>query len=299
MELLREKDCMKKTKMKSYAKINLYFELVNKRQDGYHDIKSILQNIDIFDEIEIEEIERGIKIDSNYKDIPVGADNTVYKAVNLIIKTYKIDKGIKIFLNKNIPHSAGLGGGSSDSAAVIEALNRLWNLKMSTKDKEEIAGEIGTDVYFFLKGGTVYVEDKGDKTRKVKDFKWDNILLVKPDFDISTPFIYSRVKNEHLSKDYSKIVLEKFSRENEKSLIKFFKNDLEKAAEREYPEIYKIKKEIIGLNAEIAMMSGSGSSVFGLFKDRKTLDKAYSVLDMKYDKVYKTKTIERGFDYEG
>ncbi len=290
---------MKKTKIKSYAKINLYFELVDKRHDGYHNIKSILQNIDIFDEIEIGEIESGIKIDSNYKDIPTGTDNTVYKAVDIIKKTYKIDKGIKIFLNKKIPHSAGLGGGSSNSAAVIEALNKLWNLKMNIRDKEKIAKKIGMDVYFFLKGGTVYVENKGDKTRKIKDFKWDNILLVKPDINISTPFIYGEVEKEHLTKDYSRILLEKFNEENEKSLIKLFKNDLEKAAEKKYPEINEIKKEMIGLNTEITMMSGSGSSVFGLFKNREVRDKAYSILAMKYDKVYKTKTIERGFDYEG
>jgi len=298
MYLLRKKDCMKKTKLKSYGKINLYFELVDKREDGYHDIKSVIQNIDIFDEIEIEEIRSGIIIDSNYKDIPKGKDNTVYKAINSIKKEYSVDKGIKIYLNKRIPHSAGLGGGSSNSAAVIEGLNKMWNLNMNSKEKEEIAEEIGTDVYFFLKGGTVYVGGKGDKTRKIKDFTWDNILLVKPDINISTAYIYSRIKKNYLSKNYNQEIFNTFNREKEELLVKLFRNDLERVVEIEYPEVSEIKKEMLTNKAVAAMMSGSGSAVFGFFKNSYDLDECYKTLSKRYHKLYKTKTIGRGFDYE-
>ncbi len=289
---------MKKTKIKAYGKINLYFELVNKRSDGFHNIKSIMQNIDLHDEIIIEENNRGINIESNFKDIPKDEKNTVFKAVKIIKEKYSINKGLNIFLNKIIPHSAGLGGGSSDAAAVIETLNDIWNLKMNKEEKHEIASKIGTDIHFFLEGGTAFIKGKGEITTKVKDFKWNNILLIKPQINISTPYVYSNVKNDDLSKSKNDDILNIYNNNTESKIISYFKNDLEKIVFREFKEIEKIKKIMIDNNAKTSLMSGSGSSVFGLFDSKKDLDKCRKIMEKNYEKIYITKTIGKGFDYE-
>jgi len=289
---------MKKTKIKAYGKINLYFELVNKRSDGFHDIKSIMQNIDLYDELIIEENNQGINIDSNFNDIPKDEKNTVYRAVKIIKEKYRIKKGLNIFLNKVIPHSAGLGGGSSDAAAVIEALNDIWNLKMNKGEKHEIASKIGTDIHFFLEGGTAYIKGKGEITTKIKDFKWSNILLIKPQINISTPYVYANVRNEDLSKRENDDILNIYNKNSQSEIVPYLKNDLEKIVFREFEEIEKIKKTMTDNNAKISLMSGSGSSVFGLFDSKKDLDECRKIMEKNYQKIYVTKTIEKGFDYE-
>jgi 4-diphosphocytidyl-2-C-methyl-D-erythritol kinase len=290
---------MKKTRIKAFGKINLYFELVNKRQDGYHDIKSIMQNIDLYDELTIEESVKGIEIDSNIKSIPKDHKNTVYKAAEIIKELFGIDKGIKIFINKRIPHEAGLGGGSSDAAALIEALDKMWDLNMKEEFKHKIAGKIGTDVHFFLENGTSYVTGKGDITEKIKYFTWNNILLVKPKISISTPYVYSKVKKEDLSYDNTNNILELYKRSKEKEIIPYFKNDLEKIVFEEFKEVEKIKIAMIKNKARLSLMSGSGSSVFGLFDNETDMVECKKIMGKKYKRIYITKSNEKGYDYEG
>jgi 4-diphosphocytidyl-2-C-methyl-D-erythritol kinase len=289
---------MKKTKIKAFGKINLYFELVNKRKDGYHDIKSIMQNIDLYDELILEESVKGIEIDSNIKSIPKDNKNTVYKAAELIKEIFGIHKGIKIFINKRIPHEAGLGGGSSDAAALIEALDKMWDLNMKEELKHKIADKIGTDVHFFLEDGTSYVTGKGDITEKIKNFTWNNILLVKPKISISTPYVYSKVKKEDLSHDNTNSILELYKRSKEKEIIPYFKNDLEKIVFEEFKEVENIKKAMIKSKARLSLMSGSGSSVFGLFDNETDMVECKKIMEKQYKRVYITKSIEKGYDYE-
>jgi 4-diphosphocytidyl-2-C-methyl-D-erythritol kinase len=290
---------MKKTKIKAFGKINLYFELVNKRKDGYHDIKSIMQNIDLHDELILEESVKGIEIGSNIKSIPKDNKNTVYKAAEIVKEIFGIHKGIKIFINKRIPHEAGLGGGSSDAAALIEALDKMWDLDMKEELKHKIAGKIGTDVHFFLEDGTSYVTGKGDITEKIKKFTWNNILLVKPKISISTPYVYSKVKKEDLSHDNTNSILELYKRSKEKEIIPYFKNDLEKIVFEEFKEVENIKQAMIKSKARLSLMSGSGSSVFGLFDNETDMVECKKIMEKQYKRVYITKSIEKGYDYEG
>jgi len=289
---------MKKTKIRAYGKINLYFELVNKRKDGFHNIKSIIQNIDLYDEIILEETKKGINIESNLQDIPRDEKNTVYKAVEIIKDKYKVEKGLDIFLRKKIPHQAGLGGGSSDAAAVIEALNKIWNLNMGKDEKHLIASQIGTDVHFFLEGGSSYIKGKGDITKKIKDFNWNYIILIKPEINISTPYIYSKVKIKDLSKDDGDKILDIYREKSKTELISYLKNDLENIVFREFKEIKDIKKTMMENKALIALMSGSGSSVFGFFDNKKDMDACKKIMKNNYKYVITTKTIEKGYDYE-
>src|SRR6056297_2933631 len=296
--LNKEKDCMKKTKIKAYGKINLYFELVDKRKDGFHNIKSIMQNIDLYDEIILEEIEKGINIESNLRDIPLDERNTVYKAVEIIKDKYKIEKGLNIFLQKKIPHQAGLGGGSSDAAAVIEVLDKIWDINMGKDERNLIASQIGTDVHFFLEGGTSYIKGKGDITKKIKDFNWNHIMLIKPEINISTPYVYSKVKVEDLSKDDGDKILDIYRERSKTELISYFKNDLENIVFKEFKEIEDIKKTMIENKALVSLMSGSGSTVFGFFENKKDMDKCRKIMKKNYKQVITTKTIEKGYDYE-
>lgn len=297
--ILNRKDCMKKTKLKSYGKINLYLELINKRKDGYHNIKTIMQNISLHDEIIIEEIpQKKIIINSNFSDIPKDINNTAYKAAYLIIKRYNIDKGLSIYLKKVIPHSAGLAGGSSNGAAIIVGLNRMWNLNMSREDMEEIADELGADVFFFLRGGTSYIKGKGNIVKNIKDFSWENILIIKPEFNISTADIYKEVDIRDLSNNNEDDILNIYNSTDKKDFIKYMKNDLEKIVNKKTNIINKIKEDFINTKALISLMTGSGSCVFALYKNTDDMKKAKEILRKEYNNIFITNTIKKGFDYE-
>jgi 4-diphosphocytidyl-2-C-methyl-D-erythritol kinase len=257
-----------------------------------------MQNIDLHDELILEESVKGIEIGSNIKSIPKDNKNTVYKAAEIVKEIFGIHKGIKIFINKRIPHEAGLGGGSSDAAALIEALDKMWDLDMKEELKHKIAGKIGTDVHFFLEDGTSYVTGKGDITEKIKKFTWNNILLVKPKISISTPYVYSKVKKEDLSHDNTNNILELYKRSKEKEIIPYFKNDLEKIVFEEFKEVENIKQAMIKSKARLSLMSGSGSSVFGLFDNETDMVECKKIMEKQYKRVYITKSIEKGYDYE-
>ncbi|MDW7669237.1 MAG: 4-(cytidine 5'-diphospho)-2-C-methyl-D-erythritol kinase, partial [Bacillota bacterium] len=242
--------------------------------------------------------DKGISIESNIKDIPTNEKNTIFLTAKIIKEKYNIKKGLNLYLNKVLPHAAGLGGGSSNSAAVIEALNDIWNLKMKKKEKHDIASKIGTDVHFFLEGGTAYIKGKGEVTKRIKNFKWNHILLIKPKVNIPTPYVYSNVRNEDLSEDENDDILNIYNNNSENEIIPYFKNDLEKIVFREFKEVEKIKKIMSENNAKLSLMSGSGSSVFGLFDSKEDLNKCRKNMEKNYTKIYITKTVEKGFDYE-
>ena len=182
--------------LKAPAKINLFLEILNKRQDGYHNIESIMHTVSLFDILEFEPKEEN-KIDLiciGNNNVSNDKNNLVYKAVIKFKEQYNINKGIKIKLTKNIPTGAGLGGGSSDAAATLVALNKIWNVNAGIKELESLGAKIGADVPFFITGGTAKISQIGNVVEKMKtDFNY-TFVLVKPNFSISTVYAYSRVK---------------------------------------------------------------------------------------------------------
>jgi 4-diphosphocytidyl-2-C-methyl-D-erythritol kinase len=284
-------------KLYSYGKINLFLDIEGKLQNGYHIIKSVMQSINLYDEITIKELQNNkIVIECNDLSIPTDSRNTCYKAATIIKKRYNIPNGISISIYKNIPSEAGLAGGSSNSAAVIKGLNKLWNLNMTESDMLEIGLQIGADVPFCILGGTYMAEGMGEKLTKLDDFIWKDILLVKPEFSMSTAFVY---KNLNL-KDYNS-----YKNNNIKSYIEQHKyidtalsveNTLEKVVVNLHPEINSIKSTMLKNNAISSVMTGSGSVVFGLFPDTQSINNAYNDFKNTYTHIYKTKTINKGID---
>lgn len=281
----------------SYGKINLFLDIEGKLQNGYHLIRTIMQSIDLHDEIIIEKLPYdGIIIECNDITIPTDSSNTCYKAASIIKEKYNNTCGILIKINKNIPSEAGLAGGSSNSAAVIKGLNELWKLNMTNNEMRDIGLKIGADVPFCITGGTYMAEGIGEKLTKLEDFIWNNILVVKPNFSMSTAFVYQNLSfNDYNSFPNNKMT--KLIKEyNYNDVAISTANTLEKVVEQIHPEINKIKC-IMNENKSISsMMTGSGSAIFGLFPDKSSMDKTYDILKKSYTNVYKTKTISRGID---
>ncbi len=284
---------MKEIKLFSYAKINLFLDIIGKRQDGYHNIKSVMQEINLKDEITIKDNEnnKDIIINCNNKDIPLDHTNTAYKAVILIKHKYKINKGAIIYINKNIPIESGMAGGSSNAASVIKGLNKLWDLMMTEDEMLELGLKIGADVPFCLTGGTALVEGIGEKITKLKPFKWENILIVKPEFNMSTALVYNKMQNKYFNLYNGNKIVEYINSGSYKKAALNIANTLEYVVEEIHPEINDIKNKMIELNACSSIMTGSGSVVFGLFRNKEDLVNAEKKLSKKYSSIYKAETI--------
>jgi len=244
---------MVEIKLKANAKINLFLDILNKRKDGYHNIRTIFQEISLTDEIYVREIKNGIKIFCAHPKVPTNKTNLVYKAADLLKKHSGIKKGILIKIKKNIPVGGGLGGGSSDAAAVLKGLNKLWNLKLTKNQLAGIGKKIGADVPFFIYGGRCLGEGIGAQLTPLKIRKTEWYVLVKPPFEISTKNAYAYLR---LTK----------TRKTDK--IKKCVNRLEDVVIPLYPEIKKIKDLLTESGAEFSLMSGSGSCVFGFVKNK-------------------------------
>lgn len=284
-------------KIYSYAKINLFLDIEGKLKNGYHLINTIMQSIDLHDEISVENIlDSEIIIECDDKSIPTDNRNTCYKAASIIKEKYNINSGVLIKINKNIPSEAGLAGGSGNSAAVIMGLNKLWNLNISNNEMLEIGLKIGADVPFCIMGGTYIAKGIGEKLIKQEDFIWNNILIVKPDFSMSTAFVYENLSHSNYNSYINNNMPKYIKEHNYNNIANCTSNTLEKVVEKIHPEINKIKSVMIENNALSSIMTGSGSAIYGLFPDTISMDKAFDVLKESYKHIYKTKTINRGVD---
>lgn len=290
--------------IKSRAKLNLTLEILRKRKDNYHDIVSIMQSIDLYDNLYIEKNNSGkifVKV--------IGArnldneNNIVHKAAYLFFKYTKIKCGCSIKIEKKIPMEAGLAGGSSNAAATIVGLDRIFQTNLSDQEKIDIAKNVGSDVVFCLFGGTMLASGTGDKIAKMKDLDL-NILLIKPSKSISTKIAFNSLEE----KDYSdgsntKNIVEIINNtKNTNEIYKYMINTMYNKSVLLVPEM----KDIIltleeDFNCNKAMMSGSGSTVFGIFENTKDINDSYNYFSKIYEDVYITKTtnssleiIERG-----
>ncbi|MCK5282255.1 MAG: 4-(cytidine 5'-diphospho)-2-C-methyl-D-erythritol kinase [Nanoarchaeota archaeon] len=267
-------------KLRSYAKVNLTLDILGKRNDGYHELETVFQQIELYDDVELEEIDEDkILIECNVKEIE-NEDNLAYKAASLLKEKYDVKKGIRIKIEKIIPIGAGLSGGSSNAAAVLKGLNSFWELGVDKKELISIGKELGMDVAFHILGGTCLGKGRGEILEKIKDLDKYHVIVVYPGFSINTKEAYSKL-------DYDKIGKEKSSeRFVEEYDTEYLHNDFEYSILEKYPEIRKLKEEI----GESALLSGSGSSVFGLFKDENKAKAVYDELKRKYKEVFLTKT---------
>lgn len=260
---------MDKIILKARAKINLSLDVLDKRQDGYHNVRMIMQTVDLHDSIFIGKQDHGIKIRCNIPYVPTDNRNIAYKVAESVIKKFDIKKGVYINLKKNIPVASGLGGGSSDGATVLKGLNKLFDLKMSKDEMIKIGREFGADIPFCFLGGTVLAEGIGEKLTVLPDLPTTTVLICKPNTHISTAHVYSRFDPSKVQKRPDTESLIKYVKEKDiKSLAQNMVNVLEPITMTEKPIISDIKNELIKRGALGAMMSGTGTSVFGIFENR-------------------------------
>lgn len=252
--------------IKAPAKINFFLEIINKRPDGYHNIESIMHTVSLFDILEFNLNDSSeIEFTCTNKSLPLDSKNLVYKTAQNMRKKYGISHGAKIHLVKNIPSGAGLGGGSSDAAATIKALNKMWNINASKEELESFAKTIGADVPFFLTGGTAKVEGIGEIVTKIPCKNNFFFVIAKPDFSVSTVYAYSKVKipltNESKIHRITSVIRDKnFTPKTAKDLLF---NRFEEFVFAEYSEIKNIKQTLESFGCA-SLMSGSGAAVFAM-----------------------------------
>lgn len=276
--------------LRAPAKINWFLKIVGKRDDGFHNIISLMQCINLYDSLVIDHAD-SIDIATD-PDIPL-YDNIVYKTVNILKKHTHCTKGARIQLKKKIPVGAGLGGGSSDAAYALSGLNTLWGLQLSQEELNAIGAEIGSDVPFFLNGPSALVEGRGEKVTPLKIQSSVMLLLVKPPVSVSTAWAYTSFDKFHSDKLTKKpfdikLFCQALNRKDFASLGKMLDNDLEEVVAERYPVIRQIRQKLTGAGAVISGMSGSGSTVFGVFENKDKADAAAKTMNPNWSCVVET-----------
>lgn len=261
----------------AYAKINLGLDVLRKRPDGYHDVCMIMQSLDLHDTITLQANPSGnIKIKTNLSYLPNDQGNLVYKAAALFFEATQIKDGLDITLEKNIPVAAGLAGGSSDAAATLKGLNELYHTGLSIEALKELGVKIGADVPYCLQLGTALSEGIGEVLTPLPPIPECTILLVKPDISVSTKYVYEnlRLTDTTIHPDISGIQ-NALSQNDLFTLAKSMDNLLQTVTIKDYPIITDIKRKMLELGALTSLMSGSGPTVFGIFKNNELAKKAF------------------------
>ena len=256
----------------SYSKVNIGLKVLSQRDDGYHNIYTIFQELNFGDSIDIEKRDCGFKIIANVDWIPTNKSNICYKAYTEIIKEFSEVKGLHIKIDKKIPIGSGLGGGSANAAALLKGIKNIYKLEVTESKLEEIGSEVGADVPFFIRGKTQLGEGIGDKLTQLPKAIIGTYLLVIPKISIRTEWAYSVIKNR-LNNQNKNAKFSSFSNEDYSSL-QIFENDFEQIVIPAYPEIGAIKSKLLNLGARFASLSGSGSTVYGVFDDEASAKEA-------------------------
>ncbi len=274
---------MEKITRKAYAKINLALDVLRRRLDGYHEVKMIMQTVGIYDILTFQKKkEPGICLTVNHEELPCDNNNLIYRAAELVMSTYDIKEGVDISLEKNIPIAAGMAGGSTDAAAVFHGLKEVFDLPMDIEEMKRLGVKIGADVPYCIVGGTMLSEGIGEILTPLASPPAAYLVIAKPDINVSTKFVYENLHADTLS--YHPDVdgmADALKQGNLKGITDRLGNVLETVTEKEYPVIAQIKDSMKENGAENALMSGSGPTVFGIFTEKETAQKAAEVIKEK------------------
>ncbi|MBQ6128467.1 MAG: 4-(cytidine 5'-diphospho)-2-C-methyl-D-erythritol kinase [Lachnospiraceae bacterium] len=267
-------------KINAYAKINIGLDVLARRPDGYHEVRMVMQTVGLHDEITVETCdEPGISISSDSGKVPLGEDNLIYKAAALIMKEYSLLRGVRIRLTKNIPVAAGLAGGSTDAAATLRAIDRLYGLGLSDDRLCELGVRIGADVPYCLTGGTVLCEGIGEKMTKLDAHPSCTVLLAKPPEGVSTAYVYKHLELDKVTHPDIDAIIDGIRAKNLSAVASHTGNVLESVTIPEHPVIGRIKDIMRNNGAKASLMSGSGPTVFGLFESEDDAKKALGELE--------------------
>lgn len=268
---------MDKISVKALAKINLGLDVIRRRQDGYHEVRMIMQTIHLYDQLFIRKTkEAGISVESNLSFLPVDESNLAYKAAKLLQDMYGIKEGVSIELQKYIPVAAGMAGGSTDAAAVLYGMNELFGLGLKRQKLMELGAGLGADVPYCLMRGTALAEGIGEKLKSLPPMPKCPVLIAKPGIGVSTKFVYENlVLDENSPHPDISAQIAAIRRGDLQAVARHMGNILETVTVPKYPVIDEIKRCMTEAGALASMMSGSGPTVFGLFEDERTAKAAY------------------------
>jgi 4-diphosphocytidyl-2-C-methyl-D-erythritol kinase len=268
--------------VRAYAKINIGLHVLGKRPDGYHNIETLFRLINLYDELQFLMADEGTAFSSDHPLLPNDNTNLCLRAAHLLRDVTGIHSGVEITLKKRIPLGAGLGGGSSDAAAVLKGLTKLWALDISTTELQTISASLGSDVPFFFSSQTAYATGRGECLEPCSTRIPYWILTVTPNIHVSTAWAYAHIRPRSADDrpDLRELLLA--SADNPVVLRQRLRNDFEESVFTEFPEIGAVKETLLNQGADVALMSGSGSSVFGLFSSEKTAHKMKSDLSARY-----------------
>lgn len=281
---------MKKTVLvKAPAKVNLYLKVLGRREDGYHEIVSLMQMVGLYDFVALREEPSDIRLTiENGSSLPIDRSNLVFRAAEALQKTAFQDearsKGVSIRLTKNIPIAAGLGGGSSDAAATLVGLNRLWGLRWPRERLARLGATLGSDVPFFLYGPTAWATGRGDEVEPATANGAGWMVLVNPGIAVSTAWVYQEFSRKlGLTKSDREISINKFiaHRPSLREIYHHPHNDLEEVTLEAFPQLTQIKKELLGLGGKGVIMSGSGPTLFACFSDYSSAKQAAAAFAKK------------------
>ena len=274
---------MNQMRLKALAKINLGLDVLRRKEDGYHEVKMIMQTINLHDQIHMKKIEEEeIRVRTNLYYLPTNENNLVYKAAKMLKDEFNLPGGISINLKKVIPVAAGMAGGSSDAAAVLFGMNKMYGLKLSMQELKDRGVKLGADVPYCIMRGTALAEGIGEKLTKLPAMPKCHILIAKPPINVSTKFVYENLHandlkpEDHPSVD---IQLEALKEGNLEKLVANMGNVLERVTVPAYPVIDEIKQLMVDAGAMGAMMSGSGPTVFGIFESYAKAKEAYEKIE--------------------
>ena len=271
---------MDKMELKALGKINLGLDVLGRRENGYHDVRMVMQTVYLYDQIRIEKTKKpGIELSTNLFYLPVNENNLAYQAADLLMKEFHVKEGVKITLDKHIPVAAGMAGGRSNAAAVLFGINRMFSLGLSQEELMKRGVTLGADVPYCIMRGTVLAEGIGEILTPLPTCPKCHVLIAKPPISVSTKLVYEKL-DSHEIENHPDIdgILEGLKEQDLKKVASSMGNVLEKVTIEEYPVIEKIKDVMKEQGALNAMMSGSGPTVFGIFDDKEKMEKAAEVL---------------------
>ncbi|CAM4206077.1 4-(cytidine 5'-diphospho)-2-C-methyl-D-erythritol kinase [Bacillus cereus] len=273
--------------VKAPAKINLSLDVLGKRQDGYHEVKMIMTTIDLADRLELTElVEDRIEILSHNRYVPDDQRNLAYQAAKLLKEKFNVKKGVSITIEKTIPVAAGLAGGSSDAAATLRGLNKLWNLGLTIDELAGLGAEIGSDVSFCVYGGTAIATGRGEKIEHIKTPPSCWVILAKPHIGVSTADVYGNLKLNRVTHPNVDKMVEVINHGDYKGICDTVGNVLEDVTFAMHPEVARIKAQMKRFGADAVLMSGSGPTVFGLVHHDSRMHRIYNGLKGFCEQVY-------------
>lgn len=273
---------IKHLSLKAYGKINLGLDVLRRREDGYHDVRMIMQTVGIFDRVDlIWKEEPGIQVETNLYYLPTNENNLVYKAAKLLMDEFQVQEGLLIRLRKFIPVAAGMAGGSSDAAAVLFGVNKMFRLGLTTEELMQRGVKIGADVPYCILRGTALSEGIGEVLTSLSPVPQCQVLVAKPGINVSTKFVYENLHANDLRPEQHPDIdgmIRAIKAQDLQGIADKLGNVLETVTVKEYPVIQEIKDKMLEFGAIGSLMSGSGPTVFGLFTNPKAAQQAYEEL---------------------